>query len=223
MATKKKTKTKQEPIKDLHASGEQSIGYQGKVSVKIQRGNKIISSKTYHNSGMPNLFRFLANCLAGSISTNGKPVKIKLFEFPSKLINRENSNEIKSPTEFNWNTIWGKDSSPIVVSPFVSYDSLPLVTSGKSTENTDQAKDAETPIENTYYSTTLHFRIPSSYLSGQSVHLIGLYPNSATSDKDDVLAYYLLTDNNEWAPIDLSNITSTFSLIIDWTLAIKNK
>lgn len=105
MATKKKTKVKQKPIKDLHASGEQNIGYQGKVSVKIQRGNKIISSKVYHNSGMPNLFKFLANCLAGNISANGKPVKIKLFEFPSGLLNKENSDEIKSPTEFNWNNI----------------------------------------------------------------------------------------------------------------------
>ena len=55
MATKKKTKAKQKLDQDLHAFGEQNIGYQGMVSVKIQRGNKIISSKTYHNSGMPSL------------------------------------------------------------------------------------------------------------------------------------------------------------------------
>lgn len=101
MATKKKTKTKQRPNADVHASGEQSIGYQGTVSVKIQRGNKIISSNTYHNSGMPNLFKFLANCLAGSISADGKPVKIKLFEFPRELLDREDGAGQKAPTEFN--------------------------------------------------------------------------------------------------------------------------
>ena len=47
--------------------------------------------------------------------------------------------------------------------------------------------------------------------------MIGLYPNNAISDKDNVLAYYLLTDDEtkDWKPINLSNITSTFSLIID--------
>lgn len=47
--------------------------------------------------------------------------------------------------------------------------------------------------------------------------MIGLYPNNAISDKDNVLAYYLLTDETTkgWAPINLSSITSTFSLIVD--------
>ena len=47
--------------------------------------------------------------------------------------------------------------------------------------------------------------------------MIGLYPNNAISDKDNVLAYYLLTDERtkKWKPINLSSITSTFSLIID--------
>ena len=47
--------------------------------------------------------------------------------------------------------------------------------------------------------------------------MIGLYPNNAISDKDNVLAYYLLTNKitKEWDPIDLSSITSTFSLIVD--------
>lgn len=100
MATKKKKKTNSNSDISLHTSGEQNISYQGTVSVKIQRGNKVISSKTYHNSGMPNLFKFLANCLAGNINVNGKPVKIKLFEFPSALLNNE-SGRIKAPTEFN--------------------------------------------------------------------------------------------------------------------------
>lgn len=101
MATKKKTKAKQKLDQDLHAFGEQNIGYQGMVSVKIQRGNRIISSKTYHNSGMPSLFRFLANCLAGSVSANGRPVKIKLFEFPQGMLTREGSAGTKAPAEFN--------------------------------------------------------------------------------------------------------------------------
>ena len=220
MATKKKTKAKQKLDQDLHAFGEQNIGYQGSVSVKIQRGNKIISSKTYHNSGMPSLFRFLANCLAGSVSANGRPVKIKLFEFPQGLLAREGSEENKAPAEFNWNSIWGENDpglQPITVSPYVSYDSLPIVASGNSAEDAGQATGAEPLKETAYYSTTLHFRIPSSYLSGKAVHMIGLYPNNAISDQADVLAYYLLTDDKttDWKPIDLSSITSTFSLIID--------
>lgn len=105
----------------------------------------------------------------------------------------------------------------MTVSPYVSYDSLPIVASGNSAKDGGQAAGAEQLKETAYYSTTLHFRIPSSYLSGKAVHMIGLYPNNAISDQADVLAYYLLTDEKtkEWKPIDLSSITSTFSLIVD--------
>ena len=79
MGRKKKAKQ----TEDTTLNGTQSISYQGNIKLSINRGNKTIMTKNYHNAGMPNLFKFLANCLAGNISEFMRPVKIKLFDFPS--------------------------------------------------------------------------------------------------------------------------------------------
>ena len=56
-----------------------SISYAGKIKVSVERGNKTISTREYHNTGMPNLFKFLCNALAGNYLDNLRPVQIKLF------------------------------------------------------------------------------------------------------------------------------------------------
>jgi len=76
-----KKKTKKPVTNSIVSKGVQPIGYQGKLKVSVQRGNKTISTKEYHNNGMPNLFKFLANALAGSFNEVLRPVKIKLFRF----------------------------------------------------------------------------------------------------------------------------------------------
>jgi hypothetical protein len=92
MARKKKatttTKTKEviktTPIKEtttVSLNGEQSISYAGRVNIKIQKGNKTLSTRKFDNSGMPNLFKFLCNCLAGNYAEKMRPCKVKLFSY----------------------------------------------------------------------------------------------------------------------------------------------
>lgn len=57
-----------------------TIGYQGKINVKVQRGNKIVSSKTYHNTGSIKLFHFLCECLAGNYYEDLRPVRLRLLQ-----------------------------------------------------------------------------------------------------------------------------------------------
>lgn len=60
-----------------------TIGYAGKVQVKVKdrQKNKILNTYTNHNAGGDALFNFLACCLAGeyALADGSRPFKIKLF------------------------------------------------------------------------------------------------------------------------------------------------
>lgn len=60
-----------------------NITYEGLVTVKLYNGKKLLSTKTYHNSGSPNLFKFLCQCIAGNYKTADRlrPCMLKLFGF----------------------------------------------------------------------------------------------------------------------------------------------
>ena len=205
--------------KSTNINGAQYIGYQGKVAVSLVKNNKIITTKSYHNSGMPKLFEFLAKCLGGTRSEFLRPVKIKLFQYP-----RADTTNAESPANFSWNDAWdGTDKQPSQISPYVLYNSTPVIRKSISTGQT-AANDLLVPLEDYQYEVTYHFTIPASYISENIVHLVGFYPNNATDDKADVSAYYLFTnDANEWEPLKLSEITGNFSIFIDWTLIVSNK
>ena len=79
MGRQKKTKKIK---KTTELKGTQNLGYQGKVTIKLVHGDKIISTKTYHNSGLPLLFKFLGSALAGNYSEDLRPTRIKLFYWP---------------------------------------------------------------------------------------------------------------------------------------------
>jgi len=187
---KKKAIQKEETV----IQGTQAISYQGSINLSINNGKKVLVRKKYHNKGMPNLFRFLANCLAGNNSDNLRPVKIKLFY---------NKDTAATPNAFDWAT-----ASLTAVSPYILFDSTPVIKENKEAES---------------FEVTFHFRVPFSHISGDTIHLIGLFKSDATDDKQDVSAYYLLSEDNSWTPIDLSGVSANYSLIIEWTLKISNK
>ncbi len=195
---KKQTKTKEVQ----KVEGTQNINYSGKVTVSILRNNKTISSKTYCNMGRAPLFKFLCNCLAGKYYDTLRPCKIKLFNFTNTQV---------SPSNFNWENV-DFDTYMEQVSPYITFDATPIIKG----VNTD---DDPTTIDK--YQVTYHFRVPDAYLVRGQINIVALYSNDATGQKDAV-AYYKLAENNEWAPIDFTNATGNFSLVIDWTLLLKN-
>lgn len=196
MGRKKKT-TKE--IKKVE--GSQNIGYSGKVTVSILRNNKPISSKTYCNTGRAPLFKFLCSCLAGTYRDSTKPCKIKLFNYTGT----------SAPSAFNWETA---DFASYMeqISPYITFDAAPVV-KGINADNDTTTIDK--------YQVTYHFRIPDAYLVKGQVNVIALYSNDANSQQEAV-AYYKLAENNTWTPIDFTNATGNFSLVIDWTLVLKN-
>lgn len=72
------TITKESPSK-VKVASSQKIGYQGRIVVKVMRGNKLIETKQFKNHGLPLLFKFLCNALIGTETNTNRPTKIKLF------------------------------------------------------------------------------------------------------------------------------------------------
>ena len=218
MARKKKAK---KITADLKAVGLQNIGYQGKVVVKLANSNNVLATKEYHNSGMPNLFKFLALSVAGRVGTNYnvdtlRPVKLKLFYY--KAVETAYA---QKPDNFSWDTAWKATVKPIEVSPFIHYDTTPKV----SIKDNEESSTSTATADDKHYETTFHFSIPFSYISGDAIHMVGIYPNNATNPDTDVSAYYLFTKNDgkDWDPIVLDDASGNYSIIIEWTMVFTNK
>ena len=202
MARKKKVVSKTSTV-----TGTQSIGYQGTINLSVKHGNRTIINKQYHNNGRYKLFKFIASCLAGNVGQQAKPVKIKLFDYPS---------ETQTPANFSWFT----DSRYLTeVSPYILYDATPTIKLKHNVNITDGNNDTD------YYEVNFHFNIPFAYIAGAKIYAVGLYPNNAVDPKNDVYAYYLFTneEKTDWDEVVIGDTTSDFSLIINWTLSISNK
>lgn len=214
---KRKTKKKETQPKNqnINLAGTQTLNYQGSVTIKLNHGKKTVLSKTYHNAGMPSLFKFLATALAGNYSEALRPCKIKLFYW------KKADDYNLSPKDFDWITAFNEAVPPSNVSTFVTYDNTPKV----DREEITYTKDGNSYTD-TQYKTTLHFRVPFALIAGDKINLIGLYPsNSYVGTEKDPSAYYLLAndDGTKWEALDLENIEGNYSIIIDWTMAVLNK
>jgi hypothetical protein len=99
--TKSKSTKKQKTtpvVANITAAGNQSLNYIGEISIKINHGNKTISTKKYTNSGMPYLFKFLCLALAGNYTESLRPCQIKLFYYDKATLT---SDYESSPANFN--------------------------------------------------------------------------------------------------------------------------
>ena len=211
------TITKESPSK-VKVASSQKIGYQGRIVVKVMRGNKLIETKQFKNHGLPLLFKFLCNALIGTETNANRPTKIKLFTL---------TNETASLNNFNWNTAFDlslsdQQTNPRLsaISPYIPFDTTPTISLRRtSAESRDETQN--------YYETTYHFRIPYALLFGSKIHAVGLYSNNAIDgNEQNAYAYYLFTKETEtgdtWDPLEPEGLSNNFSLIFEWTLSIMN-
>lgn len=191
----KKKKSNQENI----STQINSLAYQGKVTFQVMRGNKIINTKKYLNSGLPDLFRYIGHALAGTVYSALRPCKIALFNC--------NTGGVLDPANFNWDTAQNRGLlTPI--SPYVVYDATPVVLSTA-----------------TGYSTTFRFKVPFNWLYSKDFNVLGLFTENNTA-----CAYYLFTKDDgtgkkvwDTPGEELDDITTNYSLVIEWTMEISNK
>lgn len=201
--TEQTTKVSDQKEKETNKSTSGSIGYQGKINVKVQRGNQTVSNKTYNNNGNTNLFKFLCDCLSGYYQESSRPVKIALF-------NRGDTDEY--PEQFNtWNFTKSKLSSPLTI----VYSNTPKPETGNNT-----------------VSITYDFKIPYIYLTND-VYKVAIYPfnKDVDSQKSSTgeawswsAAFGFLDEDNKWDPINISNSSKQYyTLLISWTMTLGNQ
>ena len=209
------TITKESPSK-VKVASSQKIGYQGRIVVKVMRGNKLIETKQFKNHGLPLLFKFLCNALIGTETNTNRPTKIKLFTLIDEAAPLNN---------FNWNTAFDislddQQTNPRLsaISPYIPFDTTPTISLIKA----DSKLNDETQ---NYYEVTYHFRIPYALLFGSKIHAVGLYSNNAIDgNEQNAYAYYLFTNEtgDDWGPLEPEGLSNNFSLIFEWTLSIMN-
>lgn len=185
---------------EVSQNNSTAIKYSGKVTVKLQQGNRILSSRQSTNSGGESMFKFIAYCLAGdySVAEELRPCKVMLFH-----------NDEDTPAGAKATT--GNAS----------------LCNFKYTEN--KSIPANTSTETAQWSTTYHFRIPYAWIRGnKNINTVCLYGKNAQVPENtslgDYAAWYQFTDGtgNNWVPIETANLDNT-NIIIDWTVSIENK
>ena len=169
--------------------------YSGTVAVSAYLDGRLIQKQVKHNSGLPTLFAFIANCLEGTWTEAraNRPCKLALL----KTAKDEN---ILISNPMTDKTAWG--SNHAVASP-IMHDSAVISASANSLTS----------------SITYHFRVPFlSLVAGSEIQKLLLLPADPTSYADEACAYFVL-DN----PIVVPTSGGNFTVIVDWTLTFVNQ
>ena len=193
-------KNKKEIIE--YSKSAQAFDYVGDITIKLTEGDRVYSTKHYHNNGAVKLFNFFADCLIGNfnVAKSSRPCKIVLFKVKEDDSELDPETGEVDPTK----AIWDDDTR---ISTKVFYDSA--VTPGASEESGSTV--------------TYHFRIPYlSLVDGERVRKLALYPDIISSYRDDRCAYYILPAAEEIQIPGPAGVSSNFTIIIDWKLHIYN-
>ena len=182
-------------IIESHSNNTNTLNYSGDITLKILDGDRVISTKEYHNTGTQKLFNFFGSCLRGEFraAKSIRPCRVILFE--------AGTGEIKDsvPTAEYWN----KNTK---ASTAVYYDSTPVVLDTEDGDGT---------------TVQYHFRLPFlSLRSGAIITKVGLYPSIYSDEAGDLCAYYYL-DQDSYINVPLRG--GNYTIVIDWKLTIKNK
>lgn len=193
----------------------QSIGYEGKVTIQLRKGKKIIGKKILHNEGNLPLFQFLASCVKGSYSNveSLRPKFIKIFTIGNA--------EDELPLYDSFNELVNKETTNLISLNFPLYSSEPKIV--------DDAPNNKSSV-------TFKFIIPFTQLSQyENLNMIALYSQYYFNTDENASAYIIITKmsgENEVLgdiieEIGLTSITNAdanlYNLFIEWTMSFKNE
>lgn len=184
----------------------QSLEYSGKVKISLMNNKQVLTTKEYHNSGTPLLFKYLAEALAGKLNSNLPPQKLALYTFRD-----ENSVAKNPPSEFSWEDDY---ESLTPMTSMITYTSAPEVR----------------PYGEDGYQTILQFVVPYSRMINPAenpAYVLGLFPamsKSASNDQGSALASFCLVDPDSlsWDPILFEDAFTTYNLLVEWALLVTN-
>lgn len=195
-------------MNEVNKKSEAAIAYSGKVTLNLKRGSRILSTKQYHNQGLPPLFRGLRDIFRGNVEAIGTtiPHSVALYSFDNDDFANSYSPNI------SWSDLCDRDKLGEHLLRITPY--IPLASS----------EPREAVDEGTL---GLQFKVDYSQItSGKKVYMLALFPrNRETGGESDAIAVYKLTTTTsngeqEWDPQTI-NISST--LLIDWQISFMNQ
>lgn len=179
-----------------HATFNEGIGYEGKVTLTLKNNGRILKSRTYKNNGTVELFNFLGNCLINNFTEAEKLL-------PNQILLLHNG---KSPTH-----AYAKSVEP--QSEFIGLAQTPSIVDDPKTES----------VKVTYNFEVATQLIEGEF---NQIALYGAGKTNPTLEKAEFSAYYFLTDDDgafmSMGP-KKDGWSATTVLLIDWELSISNK
>lgn len=180
--------------------------YQGQVRTRVvDKTNRVLASYASHNGGTTKFFTGLAALLAGE-STDVRAIRPKFIAL------YQLANDTTQP-----DATFGELVAPEVLRNVTSL--IPLSSASVS----DGSLSAD-----------LQLQIPFVNITGNSIHMFALFPESIADSNDptmdvagtqleNAIAYYKLVNEGNWSPINIDSTAIQNSLIIDWSLAFSDK
>lgn len=176
----------------INTSG--SLGYEGKVSIHLQKNGRKYKVHESSNQGLPKLFNGLCKVLAGqSDLANVVPARIALYALDSSDLS----------TESSWEELYSQDHL-VPATPLYPVESSSVEAAGSIAH--------------------VQSKVLYGHIYQDRVHIIALYPITASSnlDYDSALAFYKLLNNGSWDEVSIDRTSFDNTFIIDWQLSFSN-
>lgn len=185
---KKKTNSKE----GLYVSSSSGIAYRGTVRIQFMKGDKVYRTIEQHNEGTAELFRYLANALAGNTNNTNMPKYIHTFN-------------AEDPASDQGDNLYGTNRSTCALNtPFsnveVRYDSA---LDGYNTEYTFMIPYSQ------IWGTTNVLALYNTTAFGDSITPLAFIR----------LKHYDDPDRNQWITVTDSN---TSNVVITWIMTVYN-
>lgn len=160
----RKKKEIQQVREAVPETASSSISYKGNVTIKLVKGGKIIKSIKKHNTGCPELFKFLTECLVNLPNENSHPKYLRCFTF--------NDSGDDSPSMDNLG------NNALIGDGYVSYT------------DADSVEDSTTT---TYtYKSIFRFIIPSTIIRS-NINVVAIYNVNKVNEQSNPSAFMQLT------------------------------
>ena len=189
-----------------------SVGYRGIINIKTKRAGRVLASTTYHNEGLPPLFKGICNLLTGETDLAAlQPQYLCLYTLTN--INRT------SPT-LDWDTVCVIKDSDNSSNPNLVRATSFMALDSKFVTETSAGTKAIFQVD-----------IPYTYISSD-VYMMALLPAGAVQDINDglaaekkALACYRFSGSSTtgWVPLKIDPSNYDCSLAIEWQMEFTNK
>lgn len=175
-----------------------NLGYSGTVKIEIYKGKKLHKTIRQHNEGTLELFRYLANALAGNTTSTLMPRYIHTF-----YCDKFNA-DYTWKTEATGNNLYGTDKSTCSYNtPFSNVDV-------KYNKNVNDGEGG--------YNTEYKFLLPYNQIS-ETTNVVCLYNTTAFGDNIVPLAYIKL-DHEDWLVLNENNDSN---IVVTWIMTVCNQ